>query len=295
MQKHLHLFSSTLIVCVLFLQCGKDPIVLKERVYVAGVEMGNYGSDSSYGNALLWINGNRFVLNREGGWGEAKSVFVTNNNDVYVAGFVYKDGRSSAVLWKNMQPIYLNAPGEDGQAFSIYVSGKDVYVSGSLSKNGVYRSVVWKNRIASTIDTIISYPWSLFIEGKDQYVIANTVVNNILVPGIQKNSVLTKLEVTAKHEYGEAMDIYVQGKNVYAVGTIFETMSGSKAAIWHNGVLKRLYEGSFYTTANAVTASASGDVYVSGMIDGQCVVWKNYVPQYLNKGVYGEGFDRIIK
>lgn len=274
--------------CLLFLQCQKDPpIGLVGRVFVAGVEMGNFYTDSSYSIAKLWVDGQPYDLPSATHMAQAEDVFVSKNV-VYVAGseFGY-NGVSRAVLWRNMRPTYLSSPDVEGSAFGVYVDGKDVYVTGLLCKNFVCKTVVWKNGVETLLADSLSYPWEIVLADGKQYVTVNKKTDAYLRPALMQGKDMVMLEVPERTEFGEAISVYVKDKNVYAVGSIWDY--NNIAAMWVNGKLTILARGNGPTIANDITLSVTNDIYVTGALNQQCVVWKNGKPVSLQTGEFSIG------
>jgi hypothetical protein len=82
------------------LSVANSVYVVGESVYVAG--MAHLGGEGDAQQPVLWSNGDRQNLNATGvGGGEALSVFVSESNDVYVAGYYHDSSMQTAALWKN--------------------------------------------------------------------------------------------------------------------------------------------------------------------------------------------------
>lgn len=287
MQKHLHLFKSTLIVCVLFLHCDKPPLPVRlGKVYVAGGEMINFGTDSAYSIAKLWVDGVAYDLPSEAPYPQPEEVFV-DKTDVYVAGSNYGGGDSRAVLWKNMRPIFLSKDGEHGQAHSLFVANKDVYVSGSVYRNGVNNVVIWKNGVIIFANPEIMYIWSLFVYNNDLYAASSHIVNGINYPAIYKNGQPQLLQIPPNADSWEVLCVYVHKGNVYAAGTV-STPLKSAAVLWVNGKYSEL-EGTGNDWAAGVTVSATNDVFVTGTQNGAWATWKNGKILYTDNRFYSMG------
>jgi len=109
---------------LLLLQCQKDPVIKRGRVYVAGVELSTDNTVPAFSVAKLWIDDVEVELKTDGKSSQAEGVFATAN-DVYVAGTIY-DGIAQAVVWKNGNPTVLSKAGELGQAYGVFSTIKDV-------------------------------------------------------------------------------------------------------------------------------------------------------------------------
>lgn len=109
---------------------GKD-------VYAAGEELISTGFIAKY-----WKNGVATNLTGKYENAIAKSIYVTDNGDVYIAGQeVY--GNPAAVYWKNGVIANLTDGSIPATANAIYVNGNGAYVVGNISTQAVY----WKNNV----------------------------------------------------------------------------------------------------------------------------------------------------
>lgn len=149
--------------------CKKDkeetlPPPKPKDVYVAG-----YQATSPFFRikAVYYKNSVLQLLNNTFNESIAKDVFVSDNNDVYVAG----EGDGKAVYWKNNTLVVLNdlGPGLE-DAVSVFVSGADVYVCGSDANSS--RAVFWKNGtpIFLTAPDPERFANSIFVNSNDMYI-----------------------------------------------------------------------------------------------------------------------------
>lgn len=292
MLTHQHRLFALIASCLFLLQCQKDPLLgLRGRVFVAGVEMGNYSTDSAYSIAKLWIDGLPYDLPSSTHMAQAEDVFVSKNV-VYVVGSEYgNNGTARAVLWRNMRPFYLSADSVEAQAYSVYVDGADVYVAGLICKNFVCKTVVWKNGVENLLANGLSYPWEMVVHNGKQYVTMIKKVGNYYVPAIMHGNQFQPLEILPLTEGGEASSVFVKGNDIHASGTLFVPGMANVAAYWKNGKLSILATGNHHTAANAVTVSAQNDVWATGCINQYFAIWKNNQLFYKFNGDYGAGND----
>lgn len=134
---------------------GKD-------VYVAGSEYSDVDSDKRI--PVLWKNGivqklpmdNIVSQQYDNVEGIANSVYISDDDNVCVAGFIKYEKGTFAVLWKNGLAQKLD---DDGQFQwlvgiggmepynTVFVNRGDVYVAGNKEKVAVY----WKNNVLNTL------------------------------------------------------------------------------------------------------------------------------------------------
>ncbi|HEY3402659.1 MAG TPA: hypothetical protein VGK59_04670, partial [Ohtaekwangia sp.] len=73
---------------------------------------------------------------------------TTSGDDVYISGYMAKNGHTNAVYWKNEELIELTSGENDAHTADIFVHGEDVYVTGSeKNSNNVYEARLWKNGV----------------------------------------------------------------------------------------------------------------------------------------------------
>lgn len=277
--------------CLLLLQCQKDPVIKRGRVYVAGVELSTDNSPV-FSVAKLWIDAVEVELKTNGKSSQAEGVFATAN-DVYVGGTIY-DGIAQAVVWKNGNPTVLSKAGEHGQAFGVFATTKDVYVTGMVYENGIGRVVVWKNGIETVLKDAVYTPWSIDVSNNNVYVGSGSLVNDTAYASVWKNGVQQIYERTAKSTWGEIMSVLVSGNDVYAAGNVVPAYTGGIPAIWKNGRLTLLERDNMQGWATDIAVTTSKDVYATGYLDSRCVLWKNNVISYLNDGGNGIGYSVAV-
>ena len=245
-------------------------LATSKTIYMAGKVDGKIN-----GTAALWKNG--VIQNLEevditkSSISYITSVFVSDNNDVYIAG----EGRDeTARFWKNgalqnlEDPIY-------GTAFSIFVSGNDVYVVGDGFTPGVSTVArLWKNGITQPLEKTNYYgcAYSVFVSQNDVYVVGRVDGKSRL----WKNGIIQNWGNAGSAYYSS---VFVSGNDVYVAGGV-GSWSVRVATLWKNGVAQNLTDGNSFGHAYAVFVSGN-DVYVVGGIDGVTTLWKNGIKQNL--------------
>lgn len=174
---------------------------------------------------------------------------VNELEEVYVVGTLYKRGHNVVVVWENGVPKQLTDKKGYALAEAVSVCGDDVYVAGNVydADRRHCKATVWKNGAAQVLET-----------------------------GEAENAYATSMVVSDG-------DVYVAGYVFPDRGSVGPK---SMAAVWKNGVLTRLTDGSTIAHAEAVAVSGA-DVYVAGVVYGDttmATLWKNGVPQALPDG-----------
>lgn len=133
-----------------------DIYVSGNDVYTAGITGG--------GKAAYWKNGvlNQLSTKSSNAW----SINVSGN-DVYVGGdeVVNLIGYSTAVIWKNGQPIYLSEFDESSTVSQVLVSGGDVYAVGWIYDSQARTvATIWKNGVETPLAPGESFAYTLFVK-----------------------------------------------------------------------------------------------------------------------------------
>ena len=172
-----------------------------------------------------------------------------------------------------------------------------VYVVGTLYKRGHNVVVVWENGVPKQLTDKKGYALAEAVSvcGGDVYVVGNVydADRRHSKATVWKNGVPQVLE-TGEAASSRATAMVVSNGDVYVTGYVYQYTGHPKviAAIWKNGALTRLTDGSVGAIAEAVAVSGN-DVYVGGTVgngvdngvDRQIVtLWKNGVPQPLTDG-----------
>lgn len=270
------------------------------NIYVAGASNG----------PVVWINNQiQTLLTQEqidnGVSGEALSVFVTENGDIYAAGYD-SDNPDSAYggrVWKNGQ-ICLNLRDSNDvqdQANSIAVSGIDVYAAGeALDINWSGAPMLWKNGVIQNLESIGSvyqssaYSVAVSGDGNDVYAAGyamdgDTYENKAI---LWKNGAAITLNQTGN---AQAFSVAVSGSDVYVAGQCSDD-DGSGPVVWKNDVMQRLEAVEAFMVFNTDPRSvfvSGDDVHAAGYslaVDADFnfiyvpLYWKNGVAHTLGEG-----------
>lgn len=196
-----------------------------------------YNNDVYYiGNNTVWAN-NEKIQTLEG---IATSVYV-KDDDVYVAGYVYKENKRIATIWINGIAQYLTDETTYSYANSIFVSESDVYVVGTEDNI----ATIWKNGVAQTLMGATKAT-SVFVSNNNVYVVGG-------------NKVWRNGEILFTVSDGSATAIFVSNDDVYVT---------TEYSVLKNGVViqnatKSEYFLS-YTEAFSSIYVSNDDVYVIG-------------------------------
>ena len=189
--------------------------VLNGDVYVAG-----YQRSSQYNVAKLWKNGIETDLT-DGTIedAEAKSVFVTNGNDVYVAGYSEMAGQNwthndYVKLWKNGIVNNLSDGTLNNAALSLFVVDRNIYVAGvEYNSSQISVAKIWINGVATDLSDGTQYAVanSIYVSNDDVY-IAGWVSDTIMhanVAKVWKNGNVVELndETIIKTSGGASLDL----------------------------------------------------------------------------------------
>jgi hypothetical protein len=246
-------------------------------IYVAGV---------SNDTAVYWKNGLEVHLSDGTKEAMANSIFVTTNNDVYVAGTMYTEGLFSgpykAAIWKNgaVSIIDNNPQSVFSEAYAITVSGSDVYVGG-YTTNGPEFATYWKNGTPTVVGGANSSIYGLSINGNDLYTSGESFVGDSSYATYWKNGQATVLGP------GTSTSLFVSNNNVYTAG--YQDIRGADyGAYWKNQSVMNFSSTPGYDFAEYIFVSGN-DVYVAGYHHGptftqQATYWKNGVAVTLNNG-----------
>lgn len=235
--------------------------VVGKDVYVAGEE----GDLFMYGNnkAKYWKNGQEVLLT--GPIGASANSIAIDGADVYVAGWQMKGSKTTAIYWKNSQPVTLTDGLTDAEAASIVVVNGNVYVAGH--ENGVAK--YWKNNqpVSLTNGSHQAYASSIAVSGNDVYVAGSESNGTAHVAKYWKNGQAISL-TNGTAVASSASSIAVVGTDVYVAGWEGDFLgrvggSGSVAKYWKNGQVISLTSGATYAYASSIAILGS-DVYIAG-------------------------------
>jgi hypothetical protein len=213
----------------------------------------------------------------------ANSVYVSDNNDVYVAG---QENHGAGIgiiakVWKNGTATSLTT--SSGAAHSVFVSGNDVYVAGWEEVATGWIAKVWKNGVATNLSPSDqrAYGHAVFVSGNDVYVAGQYWNGTTYLIAVWKNG---DLEIVDPNTPGsDVSSIFVSDGNVYLVGTEIRN-NAYNAKVWKNGT------GTFLSSVAGSDAKSvyvyNGDVYIAGWEydnNGKqmATLWKNGVASAL--------------
>jgi len=204
---------------------------------------------------------------------------MASGDDVYVSGYVPKNGHFAAVYWKNGEINYLTDGTTDAHTFGIFVSGEDVYVTGWLeTKSEIPQAYLWKNGVGQKLNG--TYASSVFVSGSEVFVTGD------FGPGKywKNGSYLTVGNVPGSGTF----DVVVSNNNVYVT---------TEGRYWKDGAMVDL------TVNDASPAMFSlcvfkDDVYIGGFENnGDKLVaryWKNGQAVDVTDGTNNAAISSIV-
>jgi hypothetical protein len=215
-----------------------QPVVAGGDVYVPGFIFGP-SSPTQQVNPVYWKNGRRVYL---GGtvYGSANGMFI-QDTDIYVAGEAGQVGGTvdTAIVWKNGQRIANFYNMQPVPFTQIQSSGGNIYLTGWQGYYINFGQYVKMNSPTPLIQTN-----SMFLNGLDIYVAGIYDSAGSWYAAYWKNGVMTALPNYAGTANSAAIGIVVAGSDVYAVGSVTDSVSPSVYQIlgvyWKNGVEKTL-------------------------------------------------------
>ncbi|MEO3408364.1 hypothetical protein AAFN85_30900 [Mucilaginibacter sp. CAU 1740] len=192
-------------------------------------------------------------------WAGSTSMAL-KGNDIYVTGFIQREGMRDAYVWKNGNPIRLSNSKWISEADAITIQGNDIYIAGTgqSQKSGV--CLVWKNQ--GVADTLVS-PYATPFSGSS-------------ATGIAVNG----------------NDVYVGGMD--SPGDPFGNAHVAHYSYWKNGV----YALSNSVSASSSTYSGSAfyynnNLYTAGSIGGRAGYWKDLEAVIVSEA-FSEAYDILI-
>jgi len=170
-----------------------------------------------------------------------------------------------------------------------------VYVAGELSNaDGFAVATIWKGSknmtdwsgcevVSLTDGRTHAYAEGLCVEDGDVYAVGyKTTADDTKVAVLWKNGAETMLSAVESY----ATSVSVNNGKVYVAGWEYVDISGRKCAVatlWEDGVAHHLYDQPHSSQARCVVVKGK-DVYVSGFIGDQAVVWTNGTAGALTDG-----------
>ncbi|HLA60457.1 MAG TPA: hypothetical protein VK622_16900, partial [Puia sp.] len=258
---------------------GTAIAVQDENVYIAGYDLITHNG-ISVTHAKFWKNGIPTVLS-DSNENSTAYAMALSGNDVYVAGFDYKNRPVKAVYWKNSSPVILTNSLGDANAFAIAVSGNDVHVAGVIwpDSTNITLAVYWKNgQLTKLGQDTMAVTSGIFLAGSDVYISGYAFQNGHYIACYWKNGSIVKLTDGSVDAY--AKGIVLHGNDVYVCG--FQTRIGNfhSAVIWKNGQENIISDPATDAFANAIALDGS-NIYVAGMESGGA---RNEIAKYWLNG-----------
>lgn len=220
--------------------------------------------------------------------GDVQSVCVSGS-DVYAAGWyrVNKSAttsfkRDAAVVWKNGTEIML-ANSSYSQAFEVCAEGNKIFVCGfTTNSDGFAMPTLWTSTDGlSTFQTKAfggvakhAYAEGMCVSGNDVYMVGYGDNGENRSAMLWKNDEEVKILDNGK---SYAYSVTVADGHVYVVGYVVKTYENGECAVatlWVDGVAQSLTDIKKDSQAWDVFVK-NGNVYVSGFIGGQIVIWEN--------------------
>ena len=191
--------------------------------------------------------------------------------------------------------------GCSGQTTNVYIAIQEQY-----AERGWVVARLWKNGIIKDLSErrLSNFVNSVFVKDDDVYVGGGTLSYENISPRmdeygpvpkgvatIWKNGAAQHLTDEKSPLGSEIHSLYVSGSDVYAAGIIYNSTKEfptTVAAVWKNGVLTMLTNGTNHARANSVFVSGN-DVYVAGVVRSkkrtwEAKLWKNSKEQTLLQG-----------
>jgi hypothetical protein len=217
-------------------------VVVGADVYVAGFISNDNGS--LYG--VIWKNGIGTNLTA----GEIQSVahaLVVSGNNIYVGGYLVKEGKTYGTYWKNGNPVLVTSGDNYAEVRSLAVKGATVYTAGIEAGDPVGK--YWKNADAVTLTdgsskVIVS---TVQTTGKDVYV-AGTRYNgiNAVEMIVWKNNTIVSTTPLSANDL-MVSTIKTLNNKVLVTGSIIYRNDNSSvygdATVWTDGVPSTLEQG----------------------------------------------------
>lgn len=231
--------------------------ILDSSVYIAGgvrhvISMGSYSIVETV--AAYWKDGVAFPLSIAS---DALQSFATSiavsGKDVYIAGREIKTTGVFPKLWKNSNPIDVNAGTLNAQFEAITISGTDIFLAGNSGPSSTRQvATYWKNGVAFSLsvdaNSTYSIASSIAVSGSDIYV-AGWEMNSegIIVAKFWRNGVATSLSDGTVSQ--KAYSIAVSGNDIYITG---DGPISNTSILWKNGKAVPPFDG----TNNQINAQA---------------------------------------
>ncbi len=195
-------------------------------VHITGVENGK---------GVYWKNGNLESLPTTQGFTRSRpgAIFVSEDNDIYIAGTGTNDANMSVVkYWKNNTPYVISSSAFIVDVYDMFVTAEDVYIAGYEKSTSSSRDIAkyWKNDIGYplTDGSKSADAKALFVEQNKVHVVGSE--DGVLAYWI--NGVKQAMNVPSnENSFGESITI-ING-DVYIAGTLKNAGGYWKNGIWN--------------------------------------------------------------
>ena len=203
------------------------------------------------------------------------------DTDVYVSGILFtKNGNSVAAYWKNGIIHKLTDSSTNDWATAIAVKDSDVYVTGTITNpDGSNSAAYWKNGQMVVLDNN-AQPTRIALSpcGCDFYIAGYVKSGKRFYAAYWKNGIQHRLP--SGSAYMNAMDIALQGNDVYVSGFGISASNNQYAVYWKNDSLRFLADSTTLGSAEGIAVQGN-DVYIGGFSPSGATFWKNGTPTIL--------------
>lgn len=216
-------------------------------------------------SAAYWKNNALVVLTNPAGtnYPASSSDIYVNGSDVYVAGLSKTvTAQWPATIWVNGVPQLLEASGSS-TAYGIAVNGSDVWTVGS--GNGGY-PVYWKNGAKTQVSSNTGCLYDVTVDNGNVYMCGNITIGSGTTNYAYywMNGISHRLTNTVNSHQYIAIEIAVDGWDIYVSGYYFDSSFNVHACYWKNEQFFEL-DDPVGTEAQAMTILIDGDtVYFGG-------------------------------
>lgn len=193
---------------------------------------------------IYWENGVRYQVADRQGYGTG--IDMGSDGRLHILSYAANGG---GLLWRDGT----ETPLEDSQTCSgLFIANNTAYVSGRSSVDTGRKATFWvngsKNYLSTVNDKLV--PENIFVLGGDIYV-AGWSYEGVNPQALYwKNSIRTNL--TDAQQNGLAKGVAVVGTDVYIVGEVINPGFQEQVALWKNGELTYITDGTRSATSTAI-------------------------------------------